>query len=536
MASNRRRLIYNTRERLLSTDANDEQALQDSNLTNDTVALATGDEPFSFFPQSGVLSGGVVGQEGGNTINITAMRALKIETAPTSFDSPYLFLETSSETFVDLTSFVDGTNDRWVCIEVTPGDSLELASTRDIFQPLLSTFIPTNVDKIRQPDPVFTVNAGTPAVAPQLPLGTAGTIPLAYVYLESTTGLASGTDIIQCRPLMSSTRSIQTESIVDIAGGVGGVDVTVANAPNDITCLPVSFRWPERDRVPIGIPPGQTIEVTVDTAGAPNYITGDAIPLVDNAIHVYAMAAPYPSGYDLDVAGNREFVDLSGRIPSNVNGITNGIIFLSTGEPSVNPLGEHPIGAVSVNDPVWNSGTTLLNGYLGSFAFHTTNGATGSGVQTTHGDTVRINPGSDATQTMEDLDTQNNSSVASQAGDMRSISPLLLDGYSKGTNRILPNADEYDVRISAFSQHTAGTITQQMISTAEPRLTDNEGFWNLRHTFNVSDVSNDITGIQARIAIPQGGAFTWSHGATTAGDDTMYLAVIGYRDRILAKR
>lgn len=555
MASNRRRTIYNTRERLLSTDANDEQALLHSNLTNDTVASSVGD----FFDttvsgtHAGILSGGIVTTTvTANEVSVSPLRGFKLGAAPTSLDSPYLFLSTLASTAVDISSFVDATNDRWLCIEVSPGDSLELASTRDIFQQLLGTFIPTNVDKIRQPDPVFTVNAGAPAATPLFPLGTSGTIPLAYVYLPANNAIAiPATDIILCRPLIGSLKSSGTDP-VDITGR-GGVDVSDAQKPDDIECLPVSFRWDDRVRVPIGIPDDATSIVTIQGAGASNYVSTEVTPVGDKNVNVYIIAAPYPAGYDTDVAENREFIDLSGRIPSNVNGGTeNGIIMVSQHLPvfALTPLSPFEVLPATVTDPVWNGGTTSRTAYVGSFAFHVTNAPTGAGAQITEGDTVRLNvinsPTATDVQTPMDISVVSASTVDNGAGSLRRMSPLGVNGYAKGTDIIMPAATEYDIYIASINDSASTAIFQRVGSDGEPRLNtigsstpsaaDNSdaNVWFYSRTASVA-YDNVITD-RVRVRTDNSGAINWSHEEVGAGGNTLILAVLGYRDPTLSQR
>ncbi len=542
MSSNKRRVVFNTRERLLSTDMNDMTALLNSGTSDDIAAATTGDFFDTSLPlgsrQSGVLSGGIVTFIVASTsVNISPIRALKLGSGATGFDSDYLAIQTSANTVLPLASFIDGAQDRWVAIEIAPGGFTELASTRDIFNPALGTFTPVNIDKIDGSLPLITVNAGTPAATPVLPTGTAGTIPLAYVYLEAAATDINAIDIILCRPLMGANKSdlAGTADLVEITG-VGGIDVTAADKPNNIACRDVMFRWGERNRVPIGITNGETTTVAIQAAGSPNYELGDATPVADAPLYVYAMAAPYPSGYDADVADNREFVDLSGRIPSNIDSQVNSIVYVSLQPPLLNALGSSPVSPTSVNDPVWNGGSSRFIGYLGAFAFHTTNGATGSGAQITEGDTVRVNAFTDTTQSPTDQDVEQNT-TSTVTSSLRNMSPLEQDGSSQGLFIIQPIAFVWDILVEATNSGPASSFTQRISSStaagpSEPVVLGslNVGWWQLytSQTYLIQ---------QLRVRTNSTGDIDWFHQNGDAGNSTtLRLTVLGYRDAILEKR
>lgn len=371
MASNNRRLIYNTRERLLSTDLNDATALLHAKSTDELVALITGDRFRGPNAGSGVLAGGIVGANGADlNITVSPLLALKLGNAATSFDSPYLKIETDATTTIDLSPFVDPGNPRWVAIEVAPGDAQEVVSSRDIFQPALGTFIPQNVDKVRRPEPVFTVNAGTPAAQPVLPLGNPDVIPLAYVYIDASAAQIEVLDVILCRPVYRALN--EAEAWLQ---GRGGIDVDEQVGPSFVI-VPrnTTYRPPFSPVQSIIAHPGFNAQVV----GDPNFVAGQSFPAagVDERFFVYLATAPYPGGYDNDIQG-REYVDASGRIPSNPLGagfpfLTNGIlVFTTTNSP--NPIGAKgaPFTAITaINDPTWNGGTIDSIAYLGTVTYN----------------------------------------------------------------------------------------------------------------------------------------------------------------------
>ena len=216
-----RRLVWNTRERLLSDDMNNSVNLLETKGTDEICAAMSGDLFRSGTPVSGIMSGGKVTANGSTLdVFISPMIGWKHGTPATTYDSAYLKVETATEIVLPLGDSVDGAADRWVCIEVSPGEIAEVSEQRDIFNPTLGTFIPQNVDVVYEPAPVVTVNLGVPSSTPVLPPGTPGTIPLAYVYLAAGTSFLDDNDIVMCRPLFNVALF---EALIQ--NGKGGLDV-----------------------------------------------------------------------------------------------------------------------------------------------------------------------------------------------------------------------------------------------------------------------------------------------------------------------
>jgi hypothetical protein len=528
MSSNNRRVIFNTRERLLSTDLNDATALLHAKGTDEMVAALSGDSYKTVTPIAGVLSGGIASANGADlNITITPMIAVKDGTPATSLDSQYLKIETTTNTTIDLGPFVDPANPRWVAIEVAPADTDEVVSSRDIFQGALGTFTPANVSKIRRPEPTFTVNAGTAAPAPQLPAGTTGVIPLAYVYIPAATASIATTDVILCRPIFNAATTEGT-----IVFNKGGLDVAAAGG-TVAQARPYAIKFNGKGKA-LGLP--LAINVDAALAGNPNWVSGETYPAGEAAIYAYLAYPPFPAGYDADVASNREFLDLSTRIPSNtVAGVANGILVWSTVAPSLlgDPIGIRPGGAFAVNDATWNGGTTASHSYLGSVSAQLVAPA-GLALQRTDGDVVRLNEPSKMPIDSQIL--QNVAAVLPPAvpGQFRNRAPMLLAGVNPAATDIIPAAQDYYVAITVDDTAGATNWRFTMLGDGEP-LT----FGGTQGTFNANAVANQdaSTRVAQWFRTQNPGVFTFntSEGGNT-GNIAVRIHVLGYRDPFISQR
>jgi len=543
MASNNRRVIFNTRERLLSTDLNDATALFHAKSTDEAAAGLSGDfwrNSGSSGSMSGIVSGGFVSTNGVDlNAEVSAILGFKFGTAATALDSPYLKIEKTSPTTIDLSSFVDPGNPRWVAIEVAPGDTVEVASTRDIFQPALGTFSPVSVDKIRAPEPVFTVNAGAPSPTPALPTGTAGTIPLAYVYITAAAVVLSTTDVVRCRPLLGNP-----ESSYEI-GGKGGVNVTGGGGGTDVRLNPLAVYFP-RARFEAFLAGTPVVDANIATN--PNFAQGESYPAGDAPIYFYLASAPYPSGYDADVAiTTREFFDntVAGtpRFPSNPavtpGAVINGIVVASTAAPTVTGInapsrvGSYP-GTLRLNDPAWSNGEAAHSIYLGSAMALSSVAPAGLTTQQTHGGRVRITEGAKIPRS---FDNQSNADSGVQTSQLRELDVLGTGAIFPSAGPVLPEAREYDltIQLNYIGVAAASTVSAYVDSPTY----DTPG----PAGFYLWQSQSDTAGGDARlvesttIRTDDAGNFEWRNQNTAAaGTVQLLVSVRGYLDPILSER
>ena len=526
MASFNRRLIWNTRERLLSTDLNDATALLHAKGTDEVVGIVSGDAYKTTNPLSGVVAGLTVYATGGNLeVRVRPGIAFKHGTPATSLDSPYLKIELLQEQTIDLSAYVDAANPRWVAIEVAPADTAELVSTRDIFDPALGTFTPQNVDKIRRPEPVFTVTAAAPGPNPLLPTGTPGVMPLAYVYIDANATQIVPTDVVLCRPLLNSVSLMPTTVL-----GKGGLNVVSAGG-TQVQAKEFAVKF-------AGM--GNVSEVLIGAvndagiAGSPNWVQGEFLPATDQPVYAYLMAAPFPPGYDADVASNREFVDLSTRFPSNPTlGVLGGIIVWSTQAPAASDAqGQHPSATVQLNDATWAGGSVPQSktAYLGAVSYVQSIAPAGFITQTTRGDRVKLTEGTKLPADFSSLVSPGN--VAGAAGQFANLSPLLLNNGGKGLAQVLPDSYEWEVLLLDNANGNPRNYSYAIEPDGQVAAIDR------MFVFESNSAGDAYQRTHQRIMRTNlgPGVFTWDHEVTGGGLSAITVATTGYRDRILAQR
>ena len=376
MSNDARRVIYNTRERAESDDLNNTTDLLLRQAINN-LAFTNAPDAFTGLNLYGVVAGLVVGSTGLSlTVVIDLGLAVKYD-APAAdvYDSKYRLIEVTTPITVDVSSYVNGINPRWVVIEIEPGSAVESMSLRDIYNPATAMFVPQSVPKVRKSEPLVSITAGVAAPTPIMPAGTAGRIPLAYVYLGAGALAVNPDTIVGCRPLLTPRLG---EAAANLTGGgfeVATDAISVVTASCGMQFRPALF--------PTVISLDSTVlSADLDAVGSNMWATGSAYPATTAPIYLYLMSAPYPAGYDANLVG-REFVPadqaaVAAVIPSYHAGVTGGILAATTDAPdNLNAaIGTHVgLAVFGVNDPTWNGGpgvSAALQGrvaYVGSVAF-----------------------------------------------------------------------------------------------------------------------------------------------------------------------
>ena len=516
-----RRLVWNTRERLLSDDMNNSVNLLETKGTDEICAAMSGDLFRSGTPVSGIMSGGKVTANGSTLdVFISPMIGWKYGTPATTYDSAYLKVETATEIVLPLADDVDGAADRWVCIEVSPAEIAEVSEQRDIFNPTLGTFIPQNVPVVYEPAPVVTVNVGVPSANPVLPPGTPGTIPLAYVYLAAGTSFIEDDDIVMCRPLFNVALF---EALIQ--NGKGGLDVENVGTTL-VRPVVQGFKF-------FGKGAQTTVtarECDCNLPSLPNWATFETfVPGTDyTPIYAYAALPPYPSGYDQDVANNRELVTTQAfsRIPSMVgNPVINGLLVWSTTGPDVsvdNPIGPRAGGAFEINDPTWGDGQVVFNYYAGCVSNWGTGTDPGLALQKTTSGKVSF---LEEDKTPNDVSTLGAGGSVAQLGTFRNTSPLLLDGFGLGSNIVMPQAREWfaflgDVNTGASSDYTV-TITPTNGLSGE--------------AWRMVQAAIELKGYTSEFDGEISGSFSFTHDVGN-NTNSFTLRTVGYTDPVLGAR
>ncbi len=527
MSSDNRRVVFNTRERILSNDMNNATALLNAKGTDEVASTLQGDRYDTANAVSGIFAGGLVTANGTNEIiTITPMIGYKFGTGATALDSDYLKVESTAAIEVDLSPFVDGANPRWVAIEVAPSSTAELVNLRDIFQPATGTFTVAPVTKIQGPDPIVTVNAGVASPSPQLPFGNPDVIPLAYVYLEAGATQIDQTDVIFCRPRLTS----QFLGPTVVQGG----GLEVINTGTTLAEIQ-SFRFRSFQN---GNPLVSSASPNVDfnLAGFPNYFVGEQYPVPGNQepLYAYAINPPYPPGYDTDCTVSREFVDLSGRIPSNpvtpFPAVFNGLVMLSTQPPLLNnEIGAHPSPTVQVNDSTWNGGNTTTSVFIGA-VYKSDILPPGLAVQRAKGNRIEIidpdKSPSDRFQ-LTGLD-----SIGPFVGLASNASPFLLNADGKGVFQALPPAFEYLVRINYLPAVLAAPSGNFLLQASED-VPPAPGLGTFEYT--VTNAAPIVFNQEKFIRTNTAGQFTVDAG-TTSGTLNIVIQTTGYLDPVISQR
>lgn len=255
----------------------------------------------------------------GLNVSVGAGLALVAASAPTADDSDSQWVELETAETVTLAA-ADPVNPRWDVIEIAAADALELSSLRDIFNPAIGTFTPQTLEKRRGSDPTLYATAGTPAAVPTFPAGTAGRIPLAYVYVPANAVTLTLGDEVGCRPLAAGLGSG-----FEVQGGGVGTDTTAAANAN---LRAASGRF-EGAQARWSIAGGSTSVLSTTT------LLGAALPGADSWVYFYAAPPPYPAGYDSTLAA-REFepgTNAATRFSISPDGVRGCIVVADTVAP-----------------------------------------------------------------------------------------------------------------------------------------------------------------------------------------------------------
>lgn len=368
MSSDIRRIVWNTRERLTTDDLNNSAALQHRALIELAHAAAAGDTQ-----RYGVIRGLQVSIAGGSMLaTVSPGLAMIAGSAPTTYDSDIEFIELTDAASVDLTALVDGANPRWVVIEISASDAVESSENRDIFSPSTGTFSSSSIDKVRGSSPVLRAVGGTPAAAPgpHLPAGSAGWIPLGYVYLGAAAASLTAGDDIGCRPMLRSPGNVDRwagDSLTQINGG----GVTVSADGTTITLLGCSGHFLS-SHIPFSI-----VSANLSVAIGAAY-DGGAVPGATGPVYFYAIPAPYPAGYDGTLAP-REFVpgsNMDTRFTALAMERMSGcVVIASTTGPNVNTIQGAPTsGNFSITAAPWGGAASVARStavYLGAASYNT---------------------------------------------------------------------------------------------------------------------------------------------------------------------
>lgn len=346
-----RHLIHNLQEAVESDDINNRQSLHHAALLALGAAVLQGDSAVY-----GVVQGLTVSCNGAD-LNVTVATGLGLRggVAASSYDSAVAWIEQATASTFSIAAHVAPANPRWVVIEIAEDMEAEAQEARQIFNTVTKRFDATNVDKVIRPAPVITSRAGTAAANPIFPAGIAGVIPLAYVYLGAGATAINATDIVMCRPMLRGDAGQDVASVRDVWGG----GVSVAAAGLALSLRNAGGRMPNaRARWGLGAAAG-TNAFTLTAQG----MDGAALPVADDVVYFYAAPAPYPSGYDSNLAvrefrpGTNALTRFQGMVCA---GLYNAVVVGSTVEPQIDaPTGAPTAGSFTMTCAPFAAGATI---------------------------------------------------------------------------------------------------------------------------------------------------------------------------------
>lgn len=390
MASHIRRVVWNTRERVLSTDFNNAAALQHRALVESLSAVLVADDTL----RSGVVRGLQASVQNG-TLNVIVSPGLALlqETAATSFDSDMSWVELRQNATVDLTALVDPADPRWVVIEIASNEATETSELRDIYNPASGTFSSQTVPKVTGSSPTLTARGGTPAAEPAFPSGTTGAIPLCYVYVPAAAATLTVGDIVMCRPRLQAPgdADLQTGNMLRVQGG----GIEAAGATDNVVLQEARGRFREHSfDWEINSATHTQLAVTEEGSGGAFFP-----PVSATNVYFYACPPPYPSGYDAHLAA-REFIlgsNAASRFAGAVSdGQANCLVVALTGTPNNGSLqGEPSGGSFTINEPAFGGAASIADTdavYLGHVLYDP-GGVAGFRSQTVRGADVLPDPG-----------------------------------------------------------------------------------------------------------------------------------------------
>ena len=198
-------IVFNTRERPLSTDQNNLQALTARSRADSLAAMLADSDTGA---RRDMVLGGLLVTANGTNVDISAgvlvQESATIPVAPGALDSNYRFGTTRSTTTLAAPSPV---GDTFYLLQAQVSNIVALNENRDVLDPNTGNFVPTPVDKRVERRITFSFKTGTVSV---VPVADADNIPIAAIFRPGGGGAVSAADIRDMRPLwVQATREIE---------------------------------------------------------------------------------------------------------------------------------------------------------------------------------------------------------------------------------------------------------------------------------------------------------------------------------------
>jgi len=363
MPSGGRRMVFNTQERVVSTDQNRQQAfigkdraelwryLIDVSAGTDDLDAAALDTEYSTQenPLRAEILNGVLVQPQSGTLNLLvtpgAAFVLDPDASPSSDDSPYKFIRTAGVSTLGALALT-GNASGFTRIDVVECQRVENTvetDNRDIFNPVTQLFTATTVTKGLQSEFTYRVRAGTPNAG--FPGTAQGWLPIAVISVPNGATSCDQCTFWDVRPLVSDRAVAPFNVSRDLSrkgASMGMVDFTAGQAQ----LSGVFERVAGSRRLGGRMRPGSTITDAqfVDLVNAANIANGQ-MPANNSYYYVWLLTpfslprwARYTDGP-------------SGRVPRSPRGIP----VVSNVAPDKNG---NPIAAVALPSALGLGGTT----------------------------------------------------------------------------------------------------------------------------------------------------------------------------------
>lgn len=301
MADNLSKIVYNSRERLTSTDLNAQIGFENRAIIESAVATGS-DGGFV----GGVINGFVpVASSATNTIAVGKGLGFIRDSSRLYPESQFEWIEIVDAVTVTIPSSTGF--DRWDVIEVQPAFIVESTRVVDIFNPGTGLFEPMSENKEIKSEAIVIIRSGADNSPnpPNFPGGVQSGIPIAYLFVNADgTILGDGQrGLVMCRPMLANGE--MTPGPTGVQTGVspetgqdrtwiqgGGINVAFGGAfggdPRINGCM--GKFW--ESKKPFRIPHSTRLDAT-DTI----VWDGNAISVAERNLYLYAVPPPYPVGY-----------------------------------------------------------------------------------------------------------------------------------------------------------------------------------------------------------------------------------------------
>lgn len=363
------RLKFNTRERLISSDLN-----LDTQLVHRAIQEAVAYMLSGTTRESGVFGDSylVTPMVGTMKCAIGPGLGVMVDTTQAYPESQSVWME--SRAVREVTHDPGGAGSRYDVIEVRPATQVSINVPRDQFDPLTGTFSAVSVDKQVESYPEFRIVKGAEALTPNLPAGSAGWMPLAYIFVPVGAVALDPQDVIYCRPLLAP-KQVQESGWSSPSQDVYPTDVKggglTAPGAGVVATLNTSVSGRFRNH-------NFKFNVAALSSFTLSPLThdGGVLPAAGTNLYFYAVPAPYPAGYDASVAP-REFWSPK-QVYANQGGFENPtrqngciVVTSATKVPSsTHPSGAPSGAAMSISHPFFSAGASSIDMsnvvYLGS--------------------------------------------------------------------------------------------------------------------------------------------------------------------------